>query len=111
MIPEPGIELRIKVDEEPQWFIDLLADESNIVHRGFRDNMRVRKLNDVYFVIFPYATYELIDYYIYVRDQEGAQEHIRGDINSELQYERDQDMIRDAHEDAHDDREPDCDEW
>ena len=111
MIPEINTEMRIKVGEEPQWFLELRRDSTNIIYTGYRFSMTVHQLGEVYFVVHADTDQILEDYYIYVKDEVGAKQSIDGDRSEEANAERFEEMAEDRDYDAVDFNDCYDDEW
>tara|TARA_Y100000004_G_C8808480_1_gene366553 strand:+ start:231 stop:584 length:354 start_codon:yes stop_codon:yes gene_type:complete len=109
MIPENGFKQQIKIDELPQWVIDLRENGEEIHEStyGTRSRLEIYKVGEQYVVMTPYAPLRITEaFVIEVCDETRKNEHVQYDLHAEHLWEREQDMLADARMEAYEDREP-----
>ena len=112
MIPENGFRQQIKIEELPQWVIDLrdgkIGEEIHKTMYDTRSRLEIYKVGEQYVVVDHYAPLRITEAFIIeVCDETRKDEHVGYDLRAEHLWEREQDMLADAREAAYDDREPD----
>lgn len=108
MIPENGFKQQIKIDELPQWVIDLRENGEEIHRTKYqtRSGLEIYKVGEQYVVMDRYAPLRRLEAWIVeVCDETRKDEHVGFDLRAEHEWERAEDMKADYYAEVYDERE------
>ena len=116
MIPDNGFKQQIKIDELPQWVIDLREGKiGEEIHKSMyqtRSGLEIYKVKDQYVIMHRYAPLRILEALsISVGDETRKDEEVGYDLRAEHEWERAEDMRADYYEAMMEDREPEDVDW
>ena len=110
MIPENGFKEQFKIDELPQWVIDLREGKvGEEIHKSVyqtRSGLEIYKVGEQYVIIHRYAPMRTLEALsVYVGDETKKNEEVGFDLRAEHEWERAEDMKADYYEELYDEKE------